>query len=180
VSAQLPEHLRTQRLILRKPRESDGSTLFQRYTQDINVARYTVWQPHSSLAQTEAFIEECIQEWHAGVAQAYIMAFSDDADSAIGMIEARPKSHIVDIGYVLGASHWGKGLMTEAIRALTATVLVDPRFFRVQATCDVENRASARALEKSDFVREGRLERHTVHPNISPEPRPCFLYARCR
>lgn len=53
-------------------------------------------------------------------------------------------------------------------------------FFRVQASCDVDNIASQRALEKSGFVREGRLERLTVHPNISPEPRPCFMYARCR
>jgi [ribosomal protein S5]-alanine N-acetyltransferase len=52
--------------------------------------------------------------------------------------------------------------------------------YRVHAACDVENIASQRALEKASFVREGRLERFTVHPNISPEPRPCFMYAKCR
>ncbi|MCG2592746.1 GNAT family N-acetyltransferase [Ramlibacter sp. XY19] len=52
--------------------------------------------------------------------------------------------------------------------------------FRVHAACDVENRPSQRALEKAGFMREGRLERFTVHPNISPEPRACYMYARCR
>lgn len=33
---------------------------------------------------------------------------------------------------------------------------------------------------ESGFVREARLERYTVNPNISSEPRPCFMYARCR
>lgn len=173
----LPDLLRTERLVLRKPRESDAVVFFRAYTQDIEVARYTVWQPHTSLEQTEAFVAECLQDWQSGVAQAYAMCLGDEA---IGVIETRPHSHVVDIGYVLARAHWGNGFVPEATRALTAAVLAEPQFFRVQATCDVENRASARALEKADFVREARLERYTVHPNISPEPRPCFLYARYR
>jgi RimJ/RimL family protein N-acetyltransferase len=55
-----------------------------------------------------------------------------------------------------------------------------PAFHRVQATCDVENTGSWRALEKAGFVREGRLERYTIHPNTDPEPRACYMYARCR
>jgi [ribosomal protein S5]-alanine N-acetyltransferase len=62
----------------------------------------------------------------------------------------------------------------------TDAALARPQFFRARATCDVENRPSARALEKSGCLREGRLERYIVHPNISPEPRACYLYARCR
>jgi len=69
--------------------------------------------------------------------------------------------------------------MTEAIRAFTDAALRIPGIFRVQATCDVDNRASARALEKAGFSLEGRIERYMVHPNISSEPRPSFLYARC-
>jgi RimJ/RimL family protein N-acetyltransferase len=176
----LPELLHTERLVLRKPREADATAAFEGYTQDIEVARYTVWQPHVSLAQTEAFITECIQDWHSGIALPYVMALRSDLERLIGVIEVRPRSHDADIGYVLGRSYWGNGLMPEAIRALTERVLADPRFFRMQATCDVDNRASARALEKSGFIREGRLERYTIHPNIGPEPRACYLYARCR
>ena len=69
--------------------------------------------------------------------------------------------------------------MPEAIRSLTAVALSGP-FFRIEATCDFENRASARALEKSGFTKEGRLARYMVHPNLSPEPRGCLLYATHR
>jgi RimJ/RimL family protein N-acetyltransferase len=180
LSGALPELLHTPRLVLRKPRQSDALAAFEGYTQDIEVARYTVWQPHVSLAQTEAFIGECLQDWQSGIALPYVLAPRNDVDRLMGVIEIRPRSHDADIGYVLGRSYWGNGFMTEAVRALSDVVLADPRFFRVQATCDVENRASARTLEKSGFVREGRLERYTIHPNISAEPRACFLYARCR
>ena len=96
------------------------------------------------------------------------------------MLEARMQGTTVDIGYVLAPSHWGKGFMPEAIQALTGVALQKPSVYRVQATCDTENVPSQRALEKSGFRREGRFERYTVHPNISPEPRACFMYAKCR
>ena len=51
---------------------------------------------------------------------------------------------------------------------------------RVSGVCDVENLASARVLEKAGMLREGRLRRHTVHPNVSDHPRDVYLYARTR
>ena len=68
----------------------------------------------------------------------------------------------------------------KAVRALGDIALAQPTLFRMEATCDVDNLASARTLEKSGLVREGRLARYTVHPNLSPEPRDCWLYAKAR
>ena len=101
------------------------------------------------------------------------------SSSAIGMLDARTNGFTVDIGYVLARSFWGRGYMPEAIGSLAAQTL-ERDYFRVQAFCDVENRPSQRALEKAGFEREGRLGRYVVHPNISPEPRPCYMYAKCR
>jgi ribosomal-protein-alanine N-acetyltransferase len=95
------------------------------------------------------------------------------------MIEARPSQCRVNIGYVLARASWGLGLIPEAIRALCEVALAGP-FFRVEATCDVENRSSVRALEKSGFVKEGRLSRYMLHPNLSCEPRDSWLYATHR
>jgi [ribosomal protein S5]-alanine N-acetyltransferase len=48
------------------------------------------------------------------------------------------------------------------------------------ATCDSDNLASARVLEKIGLMREGVLRRHTIRPNISPIPRDVFIYAKVR
>jgi RimJ/RimL family protein N-acetyltransferase len=96
------------------------------------------------------------------------------------MLEARVSQHVVDLGYVLAPRYWGQGLMPEAVRCLTEWALSQARFFRVQAFCDVENKASQRTLEKAGFVQEGRHERYVVHPNLSPAPRACYMYGRCR
>ena len=52
---------------------------------------------------------------------------------------------------VVGRSYWGIGLMPEAIAAIVKLTLTHPAIYRVSATCDVENQASARALENQGF-----------------------------
>lgn len=179
MSLHLADEINTQRLHLRCPVIADASVIFQSYAQDPEVCRFMVWKPHDSEAVTHEFIASCIDAWKTGVRLPYVIT-ERGSNSAIGMIEARIQDALVDIGYVLARAHWGRGFMPEAIQSLTTTILENPRFFRVQATCDTKNIPSQRALEKSGFNREGRLERHTVHPNISPEPRACFMYAKCR
>lgn len=128
---------------------------------------------------TRGFITSSIEKWHAGIAFPYVITMKETGE-IVGMLEARPKAHIVNIGYVLRRSHWGRGLMPEAVTAFARVALSHPSLFRVEATCAVENTASARTLEKSGFAREGRIIRHTIHPNISPEPGDCWLYAATR
>jgi len=175
-----PDQFQTRRLVLRAPCASDARRLFDAYTRDPEVARFMVWRPHEALAETEAFIAGCIHAWGAGVRWPYVLALREDVQQPIGMLEVRVRSHTIDLGYVLARRHWGQGLMPEALGAVTDAVLAMPQFFRVQATCDIENNASARALEKSGFLLEARLERYVLHPNISPEPRACLMYALCR
>lgn len=178
-SPAFPASIETARLKLRAPVLSDAEAMFASYTQDPEVARYMVWQPHASLESTLDFIKRCKAEWSSGAALPYVITL-EASGQLIGMLEARPGGHLVNIGYVLTRSQWGQGLMVEAVQAFTAIALRLPGIFRVEATCDVDNRPSARALEKSGFMLEGRLARHTVHPNISAEPRDCFIYAACR
>jgi RimJ/RimL family protein N-acetyltransferase len=70
--------------------------------------------------------------------------------------------------------------MPEAIGAVTQWAFNNPLVSRVWAVCDLENRASARALEKSGFTKEGVLGDYSVHPNISAQPRDCYSYAMTR
>lgn len=174
----LPDEIRARRLILRKPRPSDSPQIFSSYTSDAAVARFTVWRPHQDISETTAFITHCIESWHGNDKRPYVLALLDSEDIPIGMLEGRLLSHTVDIGYVLEQKRWGSGLMSEAVTAVSNAALALCDCFRVQATCDVENVASARTLEKSGFSLEGRLERLTVHPNLDPTPRPCLMFSR--
>jgi RimJ/RimL family protein N-acetyltransferase len=177
----LPDRITSRRLVLRPPHPSDAAAIFARYATDIDVARYMIWRRHTVVSETEAFVADCLRAWQGSERRPYLLAFHATEHEPIGMLEARLLgATLVGIGYVLARAHWGQALMPEAVAVLADVLLATPSIFRVQATCDIDNHASARTLEKSGFVREAVLQRYTVHPNISLEPRACFMYARCR
>jgi [ribosomal protein S5]-alanine N-acetyltransferase len=171
-----PDTVDTPRLYLRHPVTADAERIFQTYAQDREVTRYLEWMPHTSVETTKKFIADCRERWSNSVACPYVITRKEDAE-LLGMVEVRPKGHRANLGYVLARPYWGKGFMPEAIAAMVKITLEAPTVYRMEATCDVDNHASARALEKSGFRREGVLRRYIIHPNISPEPRDSLLYA---
>lgn len=175
-----PKTIETKRLRLRGPRPDDATAIFTAYGQDPEVSRYMVWRPQTTVADAEQFIARAMSAWDSRQRFAYVLEPNTGTTKVLGMLDARVNGHTVDFGYVLARPHWGKGLMPEALAAVSELALALPTVFRLQATCDVDNQASSRILEKCGYQLEGRHERYVAHPNISPEPRACFMYARCR
>ncbi len=60
-----------------------------------------------------------------------------------------------EIGYWLGRSHWGRGLMPRIVPVWCAHLFASEPLERLQANVHANNPASARVLEKCGFVREG-------------------------
>jgi ribosomal-protein-alanine N-acetyltransferase len=171
-----PEKLETERFTLRKPRMDDARAIFSAYAQDPLVTRYMTWRPHKNLEETCRIVELMLKLWDGGHAYSYAITLKN-SDSVIGMIAMHPDGFKVGIGYVLARPYWNKGYITEAALAITNWLLEQPDIYRVFATCDIENLASARVMEKVGMQREGILRKYIVHPNISDEPRDAYLYA---
>lgn len=66
------------------------------------------------------------------------------------------------IGYWLGEPYWGRGICTEALRALTAYAIANHGLTRIFALPFAHNAASCRVLEKAGFVLEGHLRRSAI------------------
>lgn len=173
-----PEELTTRRLLLRKPRLEDAPILFAAYAADPEVVRYVTWKAHESEADTREFLAYCRKEWERGHSYPYAICRKAAPDAPFGMIHARRRSAEVEFGYVLARAEWGKGTMSEALKALAYWVLAQPVVTRVIAFCDVENRASARVMEKAGMVFEKEMLGYQVLPNRALEPRDCRLYVR--
>jgi RimJ/RimL family protein N-acetyltransferase len=61
------------------------------------------------------------------------------------------------IGYWLGESFWGRGIMTEAVKLVANYAFANLDIVRLQAGILGNNLASMRVLEKAGFVKEGVL-----------------------
>ena len=62
-----------------------------------------------------------------------------------------------EIGYWIGRAHWGRGLGTQVVRALTEQAFADPAITRVFAPVHAYNPASVRVLAKNGFEQEALL-----------------------
>jgi len=64
---------------------------------------------------------------------------------------------VAEIGYWLGRAIWGRGIATEALRALTDYAFAHHDLARIQAFVYAWNPASLRVLEKASYYREAKL-----------------------
>jgi len=64
-------------------------------------------------------------------------------------------------GYDLDPAHWGRGIMTEALRAVLEYGFGKMGLNRVQATVDSGNTKSLRLLHRLGFRKEGVLRQNS-------------------
>jgi len=134
------------------------------------------WRPHSDVSETLEFLRRCERAWVDGSAFPWSLWVKGTGEFA-GLLEIRVRGGKVDLGYALSRRWWRQGLMSEALVMVVHWALAQPEIYRVWATCDIDNVASARVLERVGMNREGVLRRWLVHPNISEVPRDCFCYS---
>ena len=169
--------LETARLLLRPPVPEDARTIFERYASDPEVTRYLGWPRHTSVNDTEAFIAFSESEWARWPAGP-LLVFARDTGRLLGssgVVMETPQCAAT--GYVFARDAWGHGYATESLGAMV-NLSAELGITRLYALCHTEHQASWHVLEKCGFVREGVLQRHSVFPNLAPEPLDVFSYAR--
>jgi ribosomal-protein-alanine N-acetyltransferase len=101
--------------------------------------------------------------------------------SAVGGIGFHLRTDVhhrsAEIGYWLAEPYWGRGIATEALRAVTEHAFANHDLVRLQAHVFEWNAASARVLEKSGYTREARLRKSVTKEGRTVDS---FLYALVR
>lgn len=67
-----------------------------------------------------------------------------------------------EIGYWLGRACWGRGIMTEAVAAVTAEAFRQFDLTRIFALPFADNPGSIRVLEKAGYALEGRMPQSAI------------------
>ena len=132
--------------------------------------------PHPyTVAHADAWIGEMLA---TAPVRNWAIEVDGEAAGGIGITELDDiNRHSAEIGFWLGRRHWGRGIVTEAVRALSEYALAELNVLRLFAHAFEWNPASARVLEKAGFVREGVLRRSAIKDGRTIDQ---FLYARVR
>ncbi len=168
--------LTTLRLVLRELAAGDAPAV-QVWAEDPEVYRYMEWGPNT-LAQTQEFLRQALTARLEAPRRTFELGFVLRATGELvgaGGLRVRSAEHrVADLGYALRRDAWGRGLATEAARALVEFGQRSLGMHRIWATCHVDNVRSARVLERVGMQREGRL-RENMQKNGAW--RDSFLYA---
>jgi len=91
-------------------------------------------------------------------------AIRNREEKLIGVVSADDlepgTTHRAEIGYWLARDYWGRGIMTDVVRAYIDYAFAELQLERLTAHVFEFNAASARVLEKNGFKLEGRLRKH--------------------
>jgi RimJ/RimL family protein N-acetyltransferase len=107
------------------------------------------------LQDAENFLSRVIE---AEPRTVFAIATKAEAIGSIGlMIGKDVHRYSAELGYWLAEPFWGRGIMTQAVKNITAFAFTELNVIRVFAEPYTTNPASARVLEKAGFVCEGIL-----------------------
>lgn len=137
--------LETERLCLRRFAESDLDALFQIY-RDRAVNEFLPWYPLETPEEArQLYWERYAKAYRQPRGYRYAVCLKAAA-APIGYVHLEmDESH--DLGYGLRRAYWGRGIISEAARAVLNRAKQDGLLY-VTATHDVQNIRSGRVMQK--------------------------------
>jgi len=166
LSIAIPHQIETPRLLMRTYQLPDASVLTEIFRKERDRLRDD-FPSRASLvteAEVETFFFYTMRQWRARTA-VYFSLWTKVSPTYVGEVGIKeivwtiPKA---DLSYFLTKEAEGKGLATEAVRALVHLAFDALHIHKLQIRCAVENVRSQRVAERCGFLREGVLRSDAV------------------
>lgn len=113
------EELVTERLILRKWKETDSKDLYE-YAKSELVGPNAGWPPHKSEDESKEIVKMFIKNDDC---YAIVLKSENKVIGGIGLHDRKPNDSLSElkqkeIGYVLNPKYWGRGIVPESVNCL--------------------------------------------------------------
>lgn len=154
----LPDEILTDRLVIRPPRPGTGAVIREAVLESVESLRpWMEWaQRPASAEEQEALVRGWAAEFQAR--RDLPLHLWDRETGAFvggsGLHRIGWRLRRFEIGYWCRDAYVGRGLVTEAVRAITALAFERLDARRVEIRCDTRNHRSAAVAERAGFVHE--------------------------
>lgn len=162
-SGSFPE-LQTERLSCRQIIDADAAILHEIWS-DPEVTRYFSLEPFQSITETREMMEllNSLPRINQGIRWAVVRSTDGMLLGTCGFHNHKPEHCRAEMGYELGRPYWGKGFMSEAIRAILRYGFTTASFNRVEAFVNYGNENSTRLLGRAGFHLDGLLRQYELN-----------------
>ncbi len=154
------QRIETDRLILRRYKIEDADAMYKNWASDSEVTKFLTWQPHSSVYVSRSIIEDWLKEYSDEKYYQWAIVLKDNGNEPIGdisVVHMNEDISMVHIGYCLGRAWWRRGIMSEALKAVTDFMFDTVEVNRVESRHDPMNPNSGKVMQKCGMKYEGTL-----------------------
>lgn len=149
----------TKRLLLREYRLDDWEAVHL-YNSDADALKYEAWGPNSVI-QTKAFVQACLdhaaEKRRTRVELVVCLQQTGQLIGGCGLLLGERRKGVATMGYTFNRDFWGNGYATEAAMAMVELSRSIMGIHTVFATCNSENIASQKVLQKCGLQPVGML-----------------------
>ena len=161
----------TPRLLLRAWRKEDLDDFYE-YAYVEGVGELAGWKHHESREESKKILDSFLAEKNV------LAIVWKETGKVIGSLGLHPSwaneeteyktLKVKELGYVLSKSYWGRGIMPEAVRAVSFLCFETLGLDALTAGHFTENARSRRVIEKCGFtfVKEGTYYARALEKNI--------------
>ena len=150
--------IRTKRLTLRAAKMSDAEDLYE-YSRDPAVAKHVLWDAHTSIHQTRAYIRYLIRQYKNGQPSSFVISITETGKvvGTIGFMWIQQENRSAEVGYSLSRRYWNQGIMSEALQAVVEFGFTKLNLNRIEAQHECDNPASGKVMLHAGMRHEGTL-----------------------
>jgi [ribosomal protein S5]-alanine N-acetyltransferase len=145
------QSIETMRLLLRRFCMEDAKDMFHNWASDPEVCRFLLWGPHEDVETSQSRIRQWVEHYELGDSYVWAIALKD-RNMTIGSISveiSNDSSMSCEVGYCIGKPYWGRGIMTEALRAILHYLFYEVGYQKIFAKHDTLNIASGKVMQKA-------------------------------
>jgi len=160
--------LQTERCIIRDHNQEDLMT-HHALLSDKKAMYYLQDIAATSLEESQANLKKAIDEIDNPQRQFYFLRIEDKkTNEHIGEIgytvtKHTPIGKLVEMGYFIHTSFWGKGFTTEALKEVIRFAFEEDDVFRISCGCNKNNIASEKVMIKCSMIKEADFKSYTWH-----------------
>lgn len=154
------KEIKTERLLLRKFRPEDAKAMFETWANDERVTKFLTWTPHGSIEVTEFVIGLWLKDYEKGNSYQWAIEFEGKLIGSIACVSMDENSEHGEIGYCIGYDFWGKGIVTEATKAVIDFLFKEVNLNRIIIEHATKNPASGKVITKCGLTPEGIKREH--------------------
>lgn len=163
----LSPRIETDRLILRRYKESDLDSIYEIITDE----RLSKYIKFPKLTKEEEL--ECIRRWISDADESknerWVIEIKETGEVA-GNIDVNTvvkKHNYCNVGYTIRYNYWGNGYAAEALKAVSEHLLNNSGYYLVECSCNELNVQSYRVMEKAGFKKDGYIANRRLNKDGS-------------